>query len=214
MRTTANRFKETRTLVIQTALLAIGSAAHATTKGLNQIVTPDVQPTGQLSISYQEQDPNIGNPTEVQLELGLTKQFEVALFQGFNPHEQIFSTELSLYQKGDFLLSTGFSNWTSLGGNPQPYLEGGFYKGPLQTMIGAAQVGTQTQSILGIAYQATPRLKLQLDYQAGAGNSTTAGFTYNITPQLQFNPAVYVSNSNSHAVYGYVVLTWNVQLFK
>ena len=81
-------------------------------------------------------------------------------------------------------------------------------------MIGAAQVGKQTQLILGWADQATPKLKLQIDYQAGSGNAATAGFTVSLTPALQFNPAVYVSNSSSHAVYGYAVLTWNVQLFK
>jgi len=195
-------------------IAALCSSANATTKGLNQIVTPDVQPVGQLSISYQEQDPNIGNPTELQLELGLNKQVEIAVFQGFNPHEQIFNTEIGLVQKSNWLLSTGFSGWTSKGSDPQAYLEGGYYKGPLQTMIGAGQAGKQTQLILGAAYQTTPRLKLQLDYQAGSGNAATAGFTVNITPQLQFNPAVYVSNSSSHAVYGYAVLTWNVQLFK
>jgi hypothetical protein len=195
-------------------LMTCCSSAYATTKGLNQIVTPDVQPEGQLSISYQEQDPNIGNPTEFQLELGLNKQCEIAIFQGFNPHEQIFNTEIGLVHKGNYLLSTGFSNWTTKGGDPQGYLEGGYYKGPLQTMIGAAQAGKQTQLILGWADQVTPKLKLQLDYQAGSGNAATAGFTVNLSPQLQFNPSVYINNASSHAVYGYAVLTWNVQLFK
>jgi hypothetical protein len=190
--------------------------ANATTKGLNQIVTPDVQPNGQLSISYQEQDPNIANPTELQFELGLTKQFEVAVFQGFNPHEQILNTELALVQKGPYLLSTGFSNWSSRGRGhaPQPYLEAGYYKGLTQTMAGAIRVGSQTQTILGWAYQANPRIKLQLDYQSGTGNSASAGFTYNITPLLQFNPAVYLGNDTPHPTYGYAVLTWNIQVWK
>lgn len=202
------------TLALLIFLTAIGPGAKATTKGLNQIVTPDVQPYGQLSISYQEQDPNIGNPTELQIEVGLTRQFEIAVFQGLNPREQILNTELALVQKGPYLLSTGFSNWNSLGGNPQTFLEGGYYKGSLQSMIGVAEVGHQTQSILGLAYQATARVKLQLDYQSGSGNSATAGFTYNFTPQLQFNPAVYLSNARSHPTYGYAVLTWNVQAWK
>jgi hypothetical protein len=208
------RNRRSVTLAILGLLMTCCSSAHATTKGLNQIVTPDIQPSGQLSISYQEQDPNIGNPTEFQLELGLNKQCEIALFQGFNPHEQIVSTEFGLVQKGNYLLSTGFSNWTTKGSDPQAYLEAGYYKGPLQTMIGAGQAGKQTQLILGWADQVSPKIKLQVDYQAGDGNSTTAGFTVSVTPQLQFNPAVYVSNASSHAVYGYAVLTWNVQLFK
>ena len=57
------------------------------------------------------------------------------------------------------------------------------------------------------------RVLLQLDYQSGPANSVTAGFTYNISPQLQFNPAVYVSNDTGHKVWGYAVLTGNIDVF-
>ncbi len=205
--------------------------ALATTKGLNQIVTPDVQPEGILSLSAQQQDPNIGDRYEVQLELGLTRRFEVAIFQGASPPTQIAAVEYSLYQKGDAatgqtLLSTGFSNWSSKGSAPQPYLEGGYYKCNVEAMLGVARVITQTpdvtgnilnkhqyQGILGFGYRVHPRVLLQLDYQSGSANSATAGFTYNISPQLQFNPSVYVSNDTSHKVWGYAVLTWNVDAF-
>lgn len=200
--------------------------ARATTKGLNQIVTPDVQPLGVLSLSVQQQDPNISNRYEVQAELGLTRRLEVAIFQGTSPPEQIANAEYSLVQKDPYLLSAGFFNWSTKGSAPQPYVEGGYYKGNVQAMLGLARVITehldaagliqnqhQFQSILGLGYRIHPRVLLQLDYQAGSANSTTAGFTYNLTPQLQFNPAVYVSNAASHKVWGYAVLTWNVDVF-
>ncbi len=46
--------------------------ALATTKGLNQIVTPDVQSVGVLSVSVQQVDPNIADRCEGQSEIGLT----------------------------------------------------------------------------------------------------------------------------------------------
>lgn len=208
------------------AVTLLGPPALATTKGLNQIVTPDVQPFGSLSLSLQQQDPSIANRYEVQAELGLTRRFEVAIFQGASPPEQVANAEYSVIQKGPYLLSTGFFNWTTRGSAPQPYLEGGYYKGNVQAMLGVARVVAQRQdvaglvqnrhqyqSILGLGYRVHPRLLLQLDYQAGSANSATAGFTYNLSPQLQLNPAVYVSNAPSHHVFGYAVLTWNINLF-
>jgi len=211
------------------AAFSLAVPAFATTKGLNQIVTPDVQPFGILSLSAQQQDPNIANRYEVQLELGLTRRFEVAVFQGCSPPEQIASAEYALLQNGPsnpYLLSVGFFNWTTKGSAPQPYIEGGYYKGNTQLMLGAARVVTQqsdvaglvqnnhqTQAIFGLGYRVHPRVLLQLDFQSGTANSATAGLTYNISPQLQFNPAVYVSNAQSHKVWGYAVLTWNVDVF-
>ena len=80
-------------------LVVEATAAFATTKGLNQIVTPDVQPFGILSLSVQQQDPNIANRYEVQAELGLTNRLEVAVFQGYSPPEQVVNSEYSLFQK-------------------------------------------------------------------------------------------------------------------
>ena len=74
--------------------------ALATTKGLNQIVTPDVQPQGDLSLSFQWQGQEIANPYEFQAELGITKWFEIAIFQGLKPQETIFGCEVGLVQKG------------------------------------------------------------------------------------------------------------------
>jgi hypothetical protein len=212
--------------VLVLSLAVEATTALATTKGLNQIVTPDVQPFGILSVSLQQQDPNIANRYEVQAELGLTNRFEVAVFQGYSPPEQVVNAEYSLFQKNPYLLSVGFFNWTTLGSAPQPYLEGGYYKGNVQAMIGVARVISQQadvaglvqnehqfQAILGLGYRVHPRCLLQLDYQSGSANSMTVGLNYNISPQLQFNPSVYVSNDTGHKVWGYAVLTWNIDVF-
>lgn len=60
----------------------IARSGFATTKGLSQIVTPDLQGEGDLSLSLQIQDKRIANPYELQAELGLTEWAEVAVFRG------------------------------------------------------------------------------------------------------------------------------------
>src|SRR6266576_2903455 len=85
--------------------LAAAHASFATTKGLSQIVTPDLQEEGDLSLSFQAQAERIGNPYEIQSEFGLTKWVEIAVFKGFKPNELIFGTELGLLQHEPYLLS-------------------------------------------------------------------------------------------------------------
>lgn len=223
--------REVRTLAASCLFLAFfaccGAPARATTKGLNQIVTPDIQPAGVLSISAQQEDPTIGNRYQIQLEQGLTPQFELAYFQGFSPDQEVLNAELGLVQKTPYLLSTGFLGWSSNGIAPQPFLEAGYYKGNWETMAGVIRAESQapavggtmrlqwaTEAITGAAYRVSPRLLLQVDYQSGSQNFATAGFTYAVTPTLSFNPAIYVSNSTPRKGYGYAVLTWNVQIFK
>jgi hypothetical protein len=210
------------------ACMSIGMpCAHATTKGLNQIVTPDIQPTGALSLSAQCQDPNVGNRLELQSELGITSNFEIAVFEGDSPAEQIGNAELGLLNRGRYLLSTGFLNWSTKGTAPQPFLEGGYYKGNSEYVAGAENVIAQengangairnvrsTQSVLGFAYRPIPTLQVQADYQSGATNFATAGFTYSVTPNLTFNPAIYIGNSTPTKGFGYAVLTWTIQAFK
>ena len=70
------------------SFLAVTSlSAHATTKGLSQIVTPDLQEPGDLSLSLQIQDKRIANPYQLQAEMGFTKWVEAAVFRGFDPDE-------------------------------------------------------------------------------------------------------------------------------
>src|SRR5437588_11098659 len=102
--------------------------ARATTKGLSQIVTPELQTAGDLSLSFQIQDKRIANPYELQAEMGLTKWAEIAIFRGFDPDEWILGTEFGLLTKEPYLLSVGFVNWSPhLDVDPQPYIEAGYY---------------------------------------------------------------------------------------
>lgn len=196
------------------AALTFTLPALATTKGFNQIVTPDLQPEGVLSISPQAQHPQIGNRLEIQAEMGITKNFEVALFQGFSPNRQILGAELGLIQHGPYLLSTGFVNKIFQGGRAQPFIEGGYYTKRQKFVGGAIHVPGETQALLGYAYTVNPKLALSTDYQSGSGNFKTAGFTYNFTPNISLNPALYLTNDHPHHVYGYAVLTFNIEIFK
>ena len=97
-------------LALVAVLGFLATRAEATTKGLSQIVAPDLQPEGDLSLSLQIQDARIANPYEPQAELGVTKWAEVAVFQGFEPNEEISVTEIGILTKEPYLLSIGFTN--------------------------------------------------------------------------------------------------------
>ena len=115
-------------VVIMFAMLASGPRSFATTKGLSQIVTPDLESPGDLSLSFQIQDKRIANPYQLQAELGLTDWGEVAVFRGFQPDEWIFGTEIGLLRKEPYLLSIGFINWSPhLNEDPQPFIEAGYW---------------------------------------------------------------------------------------
>jgi hypothetical protein len=90
--------------IIATMIVILSSArsSSATTKGLSQIVTPDLQAPGDLSLSLQIQDKRIANPHELQAEMGLTKWAEVAVFRGFQPDEWIFGRRSDCLQKSPF----------------------------------------------------------------------------------------------------------------
>ena len=194
--------------------IGVASLSLATTKGLNQIVTPDLQPFGQLSLSFQMQHSFLGNPIQNQYELGVSKQFEIAAFQGFRPGEAVLNSELGLIQRKDVLLSCGFLSWNTRGGVPQPFIEGGYNRGITRYMAGVQRIGTRNQAILGVGYQTTPSLLLQADYLGGKSNFITLGFTYNVTPSITFNPAIYRANAGGHTMYPYMVLTWTVTAWK
>jgi hypothetical protein len=187
----------------------------ATTKGLSEIITPDLQPEGDLSLSFQAQDKLIGNPYQFQTELGLTRWAEVAVFKGFRPNELIFGTELGILTTEPWLLSTGFANWSPHSHvDPQPYLEGGYYTEHQKFIAGAIHAGYRHEVILGYAYDFNKQWRAQVDFQSGSGNSTAFGFTWNITPNFQTNPAIYITNDSPHKLLGYVVFTYTFHLWK
>ena len=195
------------------AAMLSAAPAGATTKGLNQIITPDIQPAGLLSVSFQCQHPAIGNGEQMQLELGVTKNFEVALFRGFSPGQFLEAAEYGIVQKPSFLLSTGVIR-PFTGDRLQPFIEAGFPRGKDTFTLGAIRADEKNEALLGWAHQASPILLLETDYQGGSDNFTTLGFTYSITPSLSLNPAVYVSNSTARHAFGYAVLTWNAPAWK
>lgn len=195
--------------------LAIAASSPATTKGLNQIVTPDIQGVGSLSLSAQIQHQMIGNSEQVQYELGLSKNFEVAAFQGLKPGAFSVAAELGLVQTDTFLVSTGFLGWSSEGDLPQVFLEGGYYKGRYKAVGGVQRApGHQNLTILGASYQLNPNIALQSDYLSGDGNYTTFGFTYSPNARLSINPALYMANSSDHKLYPYMVVSYTIQAFK
>lgn len=197
-------------------LLGVASSprACATTKGLSQIVTPDLQSPGDFSLSLQVQNERIANPYQLQAELGLMKWAEVALFRGFKPNELIFGTEFGLIQREPYLLSAGFVNWSPHSHvAPQPFIEAGYYTEHHKFIAGAIHVDYRNEVILGYAYDFNKTWRAQLDFQSGSGNSSTIGFTCNITRDLQMNPALYVTNDSPHDILGYVVFTYTFHLW-
>jgi hypothetical protein len=187
---------------------------RATTKGLSQIVTPDLQPAGDFSLSFQAQSERIANPFQLQSEIGLTNWVEVAVFKGFKPNELIFGTEFALVRKEPYLLSAGFVNWSPHSHiDPQPYLEAGYYTEHQKFIAGAIHVGYRNEAILGYAYDFNKQWRAQVDFQSGSGNSSTVGFTWNITPDFQTNPAIYITNDRPHRILGYVVFTYTFHLW-
>jgi hypothetical protein len=198
------------------ALLSIFicASSFATTKGLSQIVTPDLQDEGDLSLSLQIQDERIANPYELQAELGLTKWAEVAVFRGFQPDDWIFGTEFGLLSKEPYLLSVGFVNWSPhLSVDPQPYIEAGYYTEHHKVIVGAIHAGYKNEAILGYAYDFNKQWRVQVDFQSGRENSSTIGFTWNITPDFQVNPALYFANYHPDRLMGYIVFTYTFHLW-
>src|SRR5258707_4427512 len=167
--------------------MAIGLGPHSaygTTKGLNQIVTPDLQGEGDLSLSPQIQDQKIGNPYEIQSELGLTKWAEVAVFKGFRPNELIFGTELALLQKEPYLLSTGFINWSPHSHvDPQPFIEAGYYGEHQKFIAGVAHVDFRNEAILGYAYDFNKTWRVQIYFPNRARDSSTLRFNLQLTQE-------------------------------
>ena len=213
-RATDKRIEFAALIAVMIVILSSAPSLFATGKGLSQIVTPDLQPEGELSLSFQAQSERIANPYELQMEMGLTKWAEFAIFRGFKPDEWIFHTEFGLLTKEPFLLSAGFLNWSPhTNVDPQPYIEAGYYTEHHKVIAGAIHVGYRNEALLGYAYDFNKTWRVQVDFQSGSGNSSTIGFTWNITRDFQVNPAIYVTNDSPHEVLGYVVFTYTFHLW-
>lgn len=194
-------------------VFCIALPCFATTKGLSQIVTPDLQAPGDLSLSLQGQSRSIANPYELQAELGITSFFEAAIFEGLSPGETIFAAEASILRSGPHLVSAGFINLSTRGGPLQPFLEWGYYTEHHKIIVGGIYAAHQLELVLGWAYDFDPHWRAQVDFQSGTDNFSTLGFTYTLNDRFQFNPALYLSNASSHVVAGYLVLTYTLPLW-
>jgi hypothetical protein len=189
-------------------------SAQATTKGLSQIVTPDLQLPGDLSLSAQVQSLHIANPYELQAEMGLTRWAELALFKGFKPNELILGTEIGLLTSEPWLLSTGFVSWSPHSHvDPQPFIEAGYYTEHEKVIVGAIHAGYKNEAILGYAHDFNKTWRAQVDFQSGSENSSTVGITCNITPDFQVNPAIYFPNYHPERVLGYIVFTYTFHVW-
>ena len=79
--------------------------------------------------------------------------------------------------------------------------------------IEAIHAGYKNEAILGYAYDFNERWRVQVDWQSGSENSSTIGFTCNVTHDFQFNPALYVSNGSDHDLMGYIVFTYTFHVW-
>ena len=197
------------------AILVSTPSAFATTQGLNQIATPDVQPEGTLALSFNLEDQRIGNQYQLQAEMGLAKWLEIDIFQGFEPNDTIIETEVGLLSKEPYLFSIGFLNWSPHNRvAPQPLAIGGYYYGRHQFIAGATHTDFRNEALLGYAYDFNKTWRLQVDWQSGSGNSSTVGIVWNITPDFQASSAVFVTNDSPHKVLGYVSFTYTFKLWR
>src|SRR5207248_2680315 len=112
------------------------------------------------------------------------------------------------------LLSVGFVNWSPhLDVDPQPYIEAGYYTEHQKFIVGAIHAGYKNEAILGYAYDFNRTWRVQIDWISGAENSSTIGFTCNISRDFQMNPALYINNGPGHDLFGYVVFSYTFHLW-
>jgi hypothetical protein len=200
-------------MLVGLMLLLLGDL-RATIVGLNQIVTPDIQPAGVLGVGYQIEHAHIGNSQQVQFELGLSPRFELAWFQGVEPGEGLVSTEFNLLQHGPHLVTAGVINWSTRGGDAQPVMEYGYYADTDHFVIGGIYANRQPELLLGYKRMVSEKFQVSVDFQGGTANAFTVGFTYNFTPTLSVAPALYLTNTHPRHLLGYVVFTWNLTVWK
>ena len=79
--------------------------------------------------------------------------------------------------------------------------------------VGEYCAGYKNEAILGYAHDFNKQWRVQFDFQSGSENSSTIGFTWNITPDFQVNPAIYFPNYPPERILGYVVFTYTFHLW-
>ena len=201
-------------IVPMIVFLVSATSSFATTQGLNQIATPDVQAEGTLALSFDVQDRKIGNPYQVQAEMGLTKWFEIDIFQGFKPNDSVIETEIGLLSKEPYLFSIGFLNWSPHSHvDPQPFAVAGYYFGSHEFVAGVTHADFRNEALLGYAYDFNETWRIQIDWQSGSGNASTIGIAWNITRDFQVSSAIFVTNDSPHELLGYLSFTYTFHVW-
>ena len=195
--------------------LCAAGVAGANFQGLNQVLTPDLQPVGNLSLAFQEQHQAIGSPSGTLLELGVNRYLDLAVTQAFTPSQWSLGVETG-FRRGQHLFAAGLANWTwGPGGSasPQPFVEYGYYGKWHEGVLGALWADGTPETILGYAYNVSPRLQLIADWQSGAENFSTVGDQCNFTPNLYLSTSLWHENAAPHRTFPFSFLCWTVKVF-
>jgi len=92
------------------------------------------------------------------------------------------------------LLSIGFSNWSPHSHvDPEPYIEAGYWGEHHKFTAGVAHADFRNEAILGYARDFNDTWRVQVDFQSGSWNSSTIGFVWSITDDIQINPVISMS---------------------
>ena len=95
----------------------------------------------------------------------------------------------------------------------QRFIEAGYYTEHDKVIVGAIHAAHKNEAILGYAHDFNKQWRVQIDFQSGMENSSTIGFTWNITPDFQVNPAIYFPNYHPERILGYIVFTYTFHLW-
>jgi hypothetical protein len=188
------------------------TSARATIVGLNQIVTPDIQPEGLLSVNFQVEHPALGDSRQILLDLGINKSLEFTYFGGITTGHNAVGAQVALVQKKYFVLSAGTLGLETIA-KPQPFLEGGYYFKNGFVVAGIQEQNSDFYGVYGISHRLTPKIQISSDYISGPTHYATLGVVLELTPHLYFNPAIFISNAAPHRAYGYGVLSWDIKVW-
>ena len=83
------------------------------------------------------------------------------------PREEIFGTEIGLWQQGPHLLSVGPSIGRRGAAGHEPVLEYGYYASRDHFIAGTIRADGRVEGILGYSHQLTDKLQFSADYQSG-----------------------------------------------
>src|SRR5207247_11365265 len=98
--------------------------------------------------------------------------------------------------------------------DPRHDIDDGYHINKHKVIVGSIPAGYKNEAILGYAYDFNQRWRVQVDWQSGSENSSPIGFTCNVTPDFQFNPAIYFSNDDPRRLMGYIVFTYTFHLWR